>query len=389
MRLPWNRKYLEISFHVIVTVLALAGMGALLFRLPQAKNVILQTAGNILAVFAPVLWAFFFTLILEPLVQFLQRNYEKRCSLWHRSRIRNRKVGTAAAYLTVFFFLTLAGGFAARKIGGTDLEAVAERISGYIRQAGDLLVLLNVKLAEYGILQNVEGLLSLWTEQITAWMEQKILGMTSILPGLGSSLLDVGIGAAAAFYFLMEKEKILNLCREISSVCLGRRFTAGARRIFYEVYSVFSGYLSGQMTDAAIMAVLFSAAFTIVGLPHGILLGIISGFSNLIPYFGAVMAFVLAVFAGLLSGTPVKALYASIFILLLQQVDSIFIVPKAVGRKVEMHPVLVLLSLAVFGRLLGFWGLLFAVPLGALLKNFLFWLYERKKRKLLSQKGMD
>ena len=151
------------------------------------------------------------------------------------------------------------------------------------------------------------------------------------------------------------------------------------KRIFREVYSVFSGYLSGQMLDASIMAMLFSVTFMIVGLPHGVLLGLISGFSNLIPYFGAIMAFILAVFAGLLSGTPAKALYASILILLLQQVDSIFIVPKAVGRKVEMHPVLVLLSLAVFGRMFGFGGLLFAVPLGVLCKNFVLWLYERKK----------
>lgn len=67
-----------------------------------------------------------------------------------------------------------------------------------------------------------------------------------------------------------------------------------------------------------------------------------------------------------------KAVYASVLILLLQQVDSIFIVPKAVGQKLELHPVLVLLSLAAFGRMFGFWGLLFAVPLGALCKNLCF-----------------
>ena len=152
-----------------------------------------------------------------------------------------------------------------------------------------------------------------------------------------------------------------------------------SRRLFHEVYSVFAGYLSGQIVDAAIMAVLFSGAFLVVGLPHAVFLGLLSGFSNLIPYFGAITAFILAVFSGLLSGSPVKALYASVLILLLQQVDSLFIVPKAVGKKVELHPVLVLLSLAVFGRWFGFWGLLFAVSLGALCKKFLFWLYERKK----------
>ena len=379
MQLPWNRKYMEICFHVIVTVLILVGMGALLLRLSDAKNVIIRTAGDILAVFAPFFWALFFTLLLEPLTAFWQRFYEKRCSLRRRSRIHNRKAGTALAYLSVGMFLFFAGSFAVKKIGDADLEGIAAQISGYIRRMGDILVLLNLKLAEMGVLQNVEGILSLWTEQTTAWIEGKILGIANIIPAVGESLLDIVIGATAAFYFLMEKKKILGICREVSDVLFGKKVTGGARSIFFEVYSVFSGYLSGQMADAAIMAILFSAAFLIVGLPHAVVLGVISGFSNLIPYFGALMAFILAVFSGLLSGTPAKALYASILILLLQQVDSIFIVPKVVGKRVEMHPVLVLLSLAVFGRMFGFWGLLFAVPLGALCKNLLFRLYERKK----------
>lgn len=380
MRLPWNRKYLEICFHVVVTALALAGAGLLLFRLPAAKNVILRAAGKALAVFAPVLWALFFTLLLEPAAAFFQKQYEKRCSLRHRSRIRSRRAGTAFAYLSVLLFLLLAGSWSARKIGGMDLEKLTEQIGGYLRSAGDLLVLLNLKLAEYGVLRNVEGLLSAWTDELTEWIQRKILDFAGILPGLGGSLLDIVIGAVAAFYFLMEKDRILGFWREASAVCFGERFTRAARRIFREIYSVFSGYLSGQLLDAAIMAVLFSAVFSVVGLPYAVLLGIISGFSNMIPYFGAVVAFLLAVFTGLLSGTPLKALYASLLILLLQQVDSLFIVPRAVGRRVELHPVLVLLSLAVFGRLMGFWGLLLAVPLGALLKNFFFWLYRRRKR---------
>lgn len=379
MRLPWNRKYMEISFHVIVTVLILAAMVGLLFFLPDAKNVILETAGNFLAVFAPVFWALFFSLLLEPLVAFWQRFYEKRCSLYHRSRIKNRKAGTAFAYISVGLFLFLLGSFLAKKIGDTDIQSIASQIGDYIRRIGDILVLLNLRLAEMGILSNVEGILSLWTEQLTLWIESRIIGLANGIPDMGGSLLDILIGLAAAFYFLMEKRRMFSILGSFSAVLFGKRVTDCLKRLFFEVYSVFAGYISGQMLDAVIMAVLFSGAFLIVGLPHAIFLGLLSGFSNLIPYFGAVMAFVFAVFSGLLSGTPAKALYASILILLLQQVDSMFIVPKAVGKRVELHPVLVILSLAVFGRLFGFWGLLFAVPLGALCKNFLYWLYERKK----------
>jgi len=379
MRLPWNRKYMEIGFHVVVTALILAAAAGILFRLSDAKNVIFETAGNFLAVFAPVFWAFFFSLLLEPLVVFWQRFYEKRCSLHHCSRIRNRKVGTAFAYLSVGLILFLIGSFLAEKIGNADIESIAFQISGYIRRIGDVLVLLNLKLAEMGILSNVEGILSFWTEKTTMWIEERIFNLGRMIPDIGGCLLDILIGLAAAFYFLMEKKRMLSVCSEFAVVFLGEKLMGFLRQIFYEVYSVFSSYLTGQMLDASIMAVLFSAAFLIVGLPHAIFLGVISGFSNLIPYFGAVMAFVLAFFSGLFSGTPMKAIYASVLILLLQQVDSIFIIPKAVGKRVELHPVLVLLSLAVFGRWFGFWGLLLAVPFGALCKNFLFWLYERKR----------
>ena len=374
MRLPWNRKYMEIGFHVILTVLLLVGMIALLLRLSVAKNVILQTAGTFLAVFAPVFWAFFFTLLLEPLTAFWQRFYEKRCTLYHRSRIRNRKAGATLTYLSIGLILFLIGGFLARKIGQTNLSALTEQIGDYIRQAGDMLVLLNLKLAEMGILRNAEWIFSRWIEQATRWMQERMLWLADVIPNIGGSLLDVLLGAVVAFYLLMEKEKIRGIAGELSRVLLGEKITKHAKNLFHEVYTVFAGYLSGQLLDASVMA-----AFTIVGLPHGILIGLVSGFSNLIPYFGAVMAFFLAVLAGLFSGAPMKAVYASVLILLLQQVDSIFIVPKAVGQKLELHPVLVLLSLAAFGRMFGFWGLLFAVPLGALCKNFVLWCYRRKK----------
>ncbi|WMI81751.1 AI-2E family transporter [Anaerotignum sp. MB30-C6] len=388
MRLPWNKKYLVISFHVIFTVGTLVVLGMLLFKLSEAKNVIIQAARGTLAVFAPLLLAIFFSVLLEPVTNFFQRRYESRLSALQRSKIKNRKVGTAAAYFTLIIILVIGGGWAAKGVGTADIEGLAEQLAAFVQKVGDLLVLLNLKLAELGILQNVEGILSAWTESATLWIQKKVMGIAGYIPKVGSSLVDIVVGLTAAFYFLMEKERILDFCKDASFVFFGEKATRRIRRVCREVDNVVMGYLGGQLTDAAIMGVLFSAAFTIVGLPYGVVLGLISGFSNLIPYFGAIMAFVLAVLSGLLSGEPVRALYASILILILQQIDSVYIVPKVVGKKVEMHPVLVLLSLAVFGRLFGFWGLLVAVPLGALIKSFFFWLMNKKQEKIGSWKEL-
>ena len=149
-----------------------------------------------------------------------------------------------------------------------------------------------------------------------------------------------------------------------------------------EANRIFSGYIGGQLTDAIVMATLISLAFLIIGIDYPFIIGVISGFSNLIPYVGAIVAFFLAVSVALLGGSPIKAMYAAIVILLLQQLDSAVIVPKIVGNKVELHPVLVILSLSVFGSIFGIWGMVFAVPVTAIIKIILYRIYRKQKNRL-------
>lgn len=381
MRLPWNRKYLEIGFHVILTAGVLVLLGAVVFHLSAAKNVILETARHVLAVFAPFFWSVGIAVVLEPLTAFWQRVYEKQLSDKQKMRVKNRRVGTGITYLLVFGVIAVLLFGIVHGLGTADLESLAEQAGDFTRQAGDWLVLFQLKLAEYGLLQNAEGILTTAVTEISTAIENGVLRAAGILPEAGGQILNAAIGFAAAFYFLSEKENVQFFLRQVGNVFLGQRRTGKIAGFFTEVYQVVIGYLCGQLLDAAIMGTLFAVTFWFIGIPYGVIIGIFSGFSNLIPYFGAAVAFLLAVLSGLFSTDPMRAVYAAIVILLLQQLDSAVIVPRVVGSRVELHPVLVLLSLAVFGGFFGFWGLLFAVPLGALLKNFFFRLYEEKATK--------
>lgn len=366
MRLPWNRKYLEIGFHVILTAGVLVLLGAVVFHLSAAKNVILETARHVLAVFAPFFWSVGIAVVLEPLTAFWQRVYEKQLSDKQKMRVKNRRVGTGITYLLVFGVIAVLLYGIVHGLGTADLESLAEQAGDFTRQAGDWLVLFQLKLAEYGLLQNAEGILTTAVTEISTAIENGVLRAASILPEAGGQILNAAIGFAAAFYFLSEKENVQFFLRQVGNVFLGQRRTGKIAGFFTEVYQVVIGYLCGQLLDAAIMGALFAVTFWFIGIPYGVIIGIFSGFSNLIPYFGAAVAFLLAVLSGLFSTDPMRAVYAAIVILLLQQLDSAVIVPRVVGSRVELHPVLVLLSLAVFGGFFGFWGLLFAVPLGAL-----------------------
>ena len=381
MRLPWNRKYLEIGFHVILTAGVLVLLGAVVFHLSAAKNVILETARHVLAVFAPFFWSVGIAVVLEPLTAFWQRVYEKQLSDKQKMRVKNRRVGTGITYLLVFGVIAVLLYGIVHGLGTADLESLAEQAGDFTRQAGDWLVLFQLKLAEYGLLQNAEGILTTAVTEISTAIENGVLRAASILPEAGGQILNAAIGFATAFYFLSEKENVQFFLRQVGNVFLGQRRTGKIAGFFTEVYQIVIGYLCGQLLDAAIMGALFAVTFWFIWIPYGVIIGIFSGFSNLIPYFGAAVAFLLAVLSGLFSTDPMRAVYAAIAILLLQQLDSAVIVPRVVGSRVELHPVLVLLSLAVFGGFFGFWGLLFAVPLGALLKNFFFRLYEEKATK--------
>lgn len=331
--------------------------------------------------FCAFFWSVGIAVVLEPLTAFWQRVYEKQLSDKQKMRVKNRRVGTGITYLLVFGVIAVLLYGIVHGLGTADLESLAEQAGDFTRQAGDWLVLFQLKLAEYGLLQNAEGILTTAVTEISTAIENGVLRAAGILPEAGGQILNAAIGFAAAFYFLSEKENVQFFLRQVGNVFLGQRRTGKIAGFFTEVYQVVIGYLCGQLLDAAIMGALFAVTFWFIGIPYGVIIGIFSGFSNLIPYFGAAVAFLLAVLSGLFSTDPMRAVYAAIVILLLQQLDSAVIVPRVVGSRVELHPVLVLLSLAVFGGFFGFWGLLFAVPLGALLKNFFFRLYEEKATK--------
>lgn len=373
MRHTWNKKYLEISCYVIGTVGILVLFGVLLCKLSAAKNVILETARYILAVFSPFFWSVGFAVLLEPLVSFLQKLYETYIGVQ-----KNRTAGTILTYILVLGVLCGLCSLVVMRLGTADIAKWAEQIGDLIRKIGDWFVMIQLRLAEYGILQNVEGLLSGAILEISDKIEGGILHLATALPNAGGQVVEIVIGLTAAFYFLMEKENVQFFLRQVSNVFLGERKTNTIATICKEIYQVLMGYLCGQFLDATIMGILFSVAFWVIGIPYGVWIGVLSGFSNIIPYFGAIVAFLLAVLSGVFSDVPMRGVYAAIIILLLQQVDSAIIVPKIIGKKMQLHPVLVLFSLAVFGGFFGFWGLLLAVPLGALVKNVFFWFYEKK-----------
>lgn len=381
MQLPWNRKYMTILFHILFTICIFLIFILVIYLLLYQREAISHTLQNLLSVFSPILWSLAITFLFEPLVTFWQKRYISFLSKRQKSPPPTRRFAVAVSYSLVFLLVSFLVWIAFLLFGNSDLSNLATQASLFLQKISDWLILLQLKLMELGFLQNAENMFSTFFTQLGTQIKSFFLSLAQALPTFGSQILHILIGLTAAFYFLSEKTRLQQTFHEMSIVFFGTQHTQTLRIIFQKLYRIWIGYLSGQFFDAVIMSILFSLTFWFLGIPYGVIIGLISGFSNFIPYLGAVVAFCLAVLSGLFSGTPIRALYAAIAILLLQQLDSAIIIPRVLGERISLHPVLVLFSLAIFGGLFGFWGLLFAVPLDAVCKNLFDWAYTRKQRK--------
>jgi len=225
----------------------------------------------------------------------------------------------------------------------------------------------------------VDRLRSIQPEAVMAWMQQR---QAAIASGVWTGLLGVGKGLGAVlsllsyvfltpiltFYLLRDWKAIQARLRELVPGPYRDRVVGFAS----EYDRLLARYLRGQVLAAAIVGVLTWLGFLIAGFPYALLLGAVAGVFNIIPYMGLVASLIPALFIALFSASPAVALLkiAAVFAVV-QVLDSSVIGPRVVGEAVGLHPVWVLLALAVSGYFFGFVGLLIAVPLAVLVKLLL------------------
>lgn len=154
-----------------------------------------------------------------------------------------------------------------------------------------------------------------------------------------------------------------------------RKYRTLAYGIFDDIENGMNSYFRGQSLVALIVGVLFAIGFVIVGLPMGITVGLFIGVLNLVPYLQTIGIIPVALLAGLQSaeyGTPywIIALECTAVFLVVQSIQDMFLVPKIMGRAMGLKPAIILLALSIWGFLLGFVGLIIALPLTTLIISY-------------------
>jgi predicted PurR-regulated permease PerM len=357
-----NPKYLTIALYTIVTVLiiyiSIQLLGRIGFIGARLKNIILWIWGGVKPFFIGLLFAY----LMDPLVCF----YEKRCCLKNK-----RAVPLFLALLTIvlciglfclIIYLQTRLALGKQNMGDTYVE-----LRESLNIAENIVNQLDQKATEWGILERNKLIQNLYgfINTILVMISQKTMSLfKNIIP----KLINIGIGIVMSVYLLRDKSYFIKHYKKNAKQFLPNQINKVLKFIGEALDHVFVGYIRGQLLDAAIMTLLISVALTLIQLDFAMIIGVISGIFNIIPYFGPLVGLAIGGFIGFIGSDPRKGLYAILCIGILQQIDGWFIVPKIMQRTVNIHPVLVILSLYIGGKYFGLVGILLGVPVAAFIR---------------------
>lgn len=217
---------------------------------------------------------------------------------------------------------------------------------------------------------------------------QVLRGFYSGLSSVLNVVKNVLIGLIVMVYLLNMKDKLRT---QAKMIVYGLFSVRVANKILEEgryVDSVFGGFIIGKLVDSLIIGILSFILMTIMNMPYVLVVSVIIGVTNVIPFFGPFIGAIPSAFLILLVN-PMKCLYFIVFILLLQQFDGNILGPRILGNSTGLSSFWVLFSILLFGGLFGFVGMIIGVPTFAVFYKLLteFVTYRLRKKKLSADIG--
>ncbi len=204
---------------------------------------------------------------------------------------------------------------------------------------------------------------------------EKIVNYASVIL---KYVINFLLGVVASIYLLKDKEFFLTMWQKLLSILLPQRIHGLVTETLYDINKVVSTFLKGALIDSLIVALLSSIALSLLNIKFAVIIGLIGGLLNVIPYFGPFFGMIPAFVVALSNQGFSKAIVAVITLFLVQQLDSNYIYPKIVGTTTGLHPLFVLLSVSVMGYFAGVLGMLIAVPIAGVLQVLIKkWAYSK------------
>ncbi len=361
---------MDLSKKNIKKILGIITFGIILFTLSQNLSSVASFFKSALAIFASLIIGFCLAFILNIPMNVLENKVFKglKSSKKELSNKLCRPLSLIATVILTFGFIVLLLFIIIPQLYDS-VALIIEKVPGYyesfVAWVDDLII-------RFGIDVNTEILHNPKFDINTiASMAEKVftfdgasniwnttVGVTSTVI---SSVANIAIGFIIAIYILAEKEKIGNFTNRVLKKLLPEKLYDKTHEVCSVASASFTNFITGQFTDAFILAILCFIGMSIFRFPSAAVISVVIGFTALIPVVGPLVGEFIGCFIIFIEN-PLKALFFLIFVLILQAIDNNFIYPKIVGKSVGLPGILVLLAVIIGGNFGGILGILLGVP---------------------------
>ncbi len=383
------RKYLYISLAGALGIILCIVFFFLMFRFDQ----VMSGLRNVQDILMPFIYGAVIAYLLTPTCNFV----ETHLNSWGEGKVKNqekfRRFSSGAGIIASLIFgiciIYLLLAMVLPQVF-TSIRGIVEVLPGNVRQWS---LWIEQLLADNEILSNyVEQFTSTAYKNIETWLETKLLpNMQTIVTGVSAGLISAVV---------VVKNLLIGLIAAAYMMGNRRKFAAQAKKLVYSFFRVpvandildevqfinrlFGGFINGKLLDSLIMGVLCFVIMNLLNMPYSMLISVIVGVTNVIPFFGP---FIGAAPSALivLTVSPVKCIYFLILILVLQQFDGNILGPKILGNTTGLSSFWVLFSILLFGGMFGFVGMIIGVPTFAVIYD----LIKKLSNTLLKKKNLS
>ncbi len=368
-----NKRYNKIALYAIFVLAVNVLIVVAIFKFSAIRAII----ANFIKVLMPIIWGFVIAFLINPIMVWIEKFFNKRLVKHPEKKKRTRALTVGISSL---LFLGVVSGIIAVIIPefinsfndivsnfSTFINAAQKWISKLFNNFPQVEKFAQDKLVEFGsdlskIQPMLENILS------GAW-------------GFVTLIKNFLIGFIISIYFLYSKETLIAQLKKVIYAVFSKKRSEKVMNFGSQANEVFAGFLSGKILDSLIIGILCFIGLTILKMPYNVLISVIIGVTNIIPFFGP---FIGAVPSGILVllVEPKKVIWFLLFILVLQQFDGNILGPKILGSSTGLPAIWVMFSLLICGGLFGFVGMVIAVPTFALIYSLTRTSVENKlKRK--------
>lgn len=361
---------MDLSKKNIKKILAIITFGIVLFTISQNLSSVGLFFKSILAICAPLIIGFCLAFILNIPMNVLEDKAFKRMKT-SKKKIVNKLLRPLSLISTVILtigFIVLLLFIIIPKLHESIMliiEKVPVYYENFVGWIDSLVMRFGLDVSTeilHNPKINIDTIAAMAEKVFTFEATNDILSTTvGVTSSVISGIANFAIGFIIAIYILAEKEKIGNFTNKVLRKLMPEKVHDRTLEICSVASDSFSNFITGQFTDAFILAILCFIGMSIFRFPNAAVISVIIGITALIPVIGPLIGEFIGCFI-IFMESPLKALLFLIFVLILQAIDNNFIYPKIVGKSVGLPGILVLLAVVIGGNMGGILGILLGVP---------------------------